>query len=261
MWPLCSMVEKLMRMAGDGNRFLASPDSNDSSTTRHFYSVDVPHVRQLFNWDCGLACVLMVLRTLGSTHCGVQDLEKLCPTTSIWTVDLAYLLHEYSVNFSFFTVTLGANPEYSTEAFYKEFLEADLGRVDRLFEKAVEMGINIQCRSLSGKEISGFILSGQYIFIALVNKVKLSQSWHEEMSASGDLSENTSYTGHYIVICGYNSQTNEFEIRDPASARKYERVSLECLDEARKSFGTDEDIILVSLNGKDTNSLLPQALT
>lgn len=38
---------------------------------------------------------------------------------SIWTVDLAYLLHEYSVNFSFFTVTLGANPEYSTEAFYK----------------------------------------------------------------------------------------------------------------------------------------------
>ena len=38
---------------------------------------------------------------------------------SIWTVDLAYLLHKFSVNFSFFTVTLGANPSYSAEAFYR----------------------------------------------------------------------------------------------------------------------------------------------
>ncbi|KAJ0987840.1 hypothetical protein J5N97_006196 [Dioscorea zingiberensis] len=259
MWPLCAMVEKLLRMAGDENLFLSSPDSNDSSATHRSHSVDVPHVRQLFNWDCGLACVLMVLRTIGFSHCSVQDLEKICPTTSIWTVDLAYLLHEYSVSFSFFTVTLGANPEYSTEAFYKEFLESDLGRVDRLFEKAVEMGINIECRSLSGKEISCFILSGQYIFIALVNKVKLSQFLLEEISASGGYSESSGYTGHYIVICGYDSQTNEFEIRDPASPRKYERVSLECLDQARKSFGTDEDIILVSLNGKDGNGILSES--
>ena len=38
---------------------------------------------------------------------------------SIWTVDLAYLLQRFSVSFSYFTVTLGANPNYCLESFYK----------------------------------------------------------------------------------------------------------------------------------------------
>ncbi|ONM06741.1 guanylyl cyclase 1 [Zea mays] len=78
----------------------------------------VPHVQQAFTWDYGLACVLMVLRTLGIDCCdGIADLERLCRTTSIWTVDLAYLLNKISVSFPFCTVTLGANPQYSAESF------------------------------------------------------------------------------------------------------------------------------------------------
>lgn len=38
---------------------------------------------------------------------------------SVWTVDLAYLLQKFSVTFSYFTVTLGANPKFSVETFYK----------------------------------------------------------------------------------------------------------------------------------------------
>ncbi|ONM33373.1 guanylyl cyclase 1 [Zea mays] len=42
----------------------------------------VPHVQHAFTWDCGLACVLMVLRTLGIDCCdGIADLERLCRTT------------------------------------------------------------------------------------------------------------------------------------------------------------------------------------
>ncbi|XLU67764.1 hypothetical protein S245_026817 [Arachis hypogaea] len=39
-----------------------------------------------------------------------------------------------------------------------------------LFQKAVESGIYIQCRSISGREISILILSGKYIAIALVDR-------------------------------------------------------------------------------------------
>ncbi|KAL8093537.1 hypothetical protein AgCh_035421 [Apium graveolens] len=53
--------------------------------------------------------------------------------------------------------------------------------------------------------------------------------------------------GHYVVICGYDAAKDEFEIRDPASSRKHERITSKCLEEARKSFGTDEDLLLVSL--------------
>ncbi|PWZ31220.1 hypothetical protein Zm00014a_018792 [Zea mays] len=47
-----------------------------------FLCWQVPHVQQAFTWDCGLACVLMVLRTLGIDCCdGIADLERLCRTT------------------------------------------------------------------------------------------------------------------------------------------------------------------------------------
>ena len=118
-------------------------------------SVDqVPHVRQVANWDCGLACVLMVLRALGRRGLRLMDLHHLAGTTrcpppslhpyhppslppldlhattlfylflfcgdgSIWTIDLAYLLRHFSLNVCFFTVTLGANPSFALETFYK----------------------------------------------------------------------------------------------------------------------------------------------
>lgn len=176
---------------------------------------------------------------------------------SIWTVDLAYLLHKFTVNFSFFTVTLGANPSYTAETFYVEHLQDDVGRVEKLFRKAFETGISIQCRSVSGEEISALILSGQYIAVALVDKIKLSPSWSKDVCIPGYYYGSSDYMGHFVVICGYDADAKEFEIRDPASIRKHERVSLERLDEARKSFGTDEDILLVSLNGKKTTCLQP----
>uniref|UniRef100_A0A804PTX5 Uncharacterized protein n=1 Tax=Zea mays TaxID=4577 RepID=A0A804PTX5_MAIZE len=44
----------------------------------------VPHVQQAFTWDYGLACVLMVLRTLGIDCCdNIADLERLCRTTRL----------------------------------------------------------------------------------------------------------------------------------------------------------------------------------
>ncbi|KAB5544318.1 hypothetical protein DKX38_012430 [Salix brachista] len=290
MWPLYLLLNKILNIQDlvveegkpDG---LVQPSSSSSSRKcedasavlpcSHF--VQVPHIKQLHSWDCGLACVLMALNAIGINNCSIQGLADLCCTSSIWTVDLAYLLQKYSVSFSFFTVTLGANPNYSVETFYKEQLPTDLVRVDMLFQKARGEGISIQCRSINEREISLFILSGKYIAIALVNQYKLSHSWLEDAILPGLNGDTSGYAGHYIVICGYDAGTDEFEIRDPATSRplpseghqngilkegnlkivlsvallfctlKHERMSSRCLEEARKSFGTDEDLLLVSV--------------
>ncbi|XP_043714497.1 guanylyl cyclase 1-like [Telopea speciosissima] len=218
-----------------------------SSSLPHSHFVEVPHISQLHSWDCGLACVSMVLRTLDIGHCDLHALGKLCHTTSVWTVDLAYILQKFSVSFCFFTITLGVNPKFSVETFYKEQLTNDLVRVDRLFQQALEAGISIQRRSISGEEISILILSGKYIVIALVDQSKLDQAWLEDVCDSRFCGRDSGYTGHYIVVCGYDASRDEFEIRDPANTRKSTWISLQCLDEAHKSFGTDEDLILISL--------------
>ncbi|GFP93811.1 amp deaminase [Phtheirospermum japonicum] len=100
---------------------------------------------------------------------------------------------------------------------------------------------------LGDAEISDLILSGKYVAIALVDQYKLSNSGLEDVCVSDFYGGNPGYTGHYVVICGYDAITNEFEIHDPASLIKHERVSSWCLEQAHKSFGTDEDLLLISL--------------
>ncbi|KAM0013163.1 putative guanylate cyclase [Helianthus debilis subsp. tardiflorus] len=265
MWPIHILLNKLLKLEGDNvcdedgylrsvesydfERSLKSGNVNKAVLSRSHF-VEVPHIKQLRSWDCGLACVLMVLRTLGLDQYDLQDLEEICRTTSIWTVDLAYLLQKLSIRFSFFTVTLGANPDFSMEKFYKQ-LANDICRVDMLFQRSVEEGIKIEQRSIKGEEIVFFILSGKYIVIALVDQCILSQPWKGDVRMPRFYTGAAAYTGHYVIICGYDAHTDEFEIRDPASSRKSDRISSKCLEEARKSYGTDEDILLVSLMNTD----------
>ncbi|KAL9231397.1 hypothetical protein vseg_006630 [Gypsophila vaccaria] len=260
MWSLYVFVNKYLKLeearekgSGPGFselchlKFALSNGGNHDLVLPRSRFIEVPHICQLSNWDCGLACILMVLETMGISNCSLHSLEKLCGTRSIWTVDLAYLLQSFSVLFSYFTVTLGANPNFSMESFYKDQLPHDLVRVDLLFQKALEAGIKIERRSFNREDISILILSGKYIAIALVDHLKLSQSWQEDGDVTDLCLSNLGYTGHYVVICGYDADKDEFEIRDPGSSSKYKRVYSKHLDEARKSFGTDEDLLLIPL--------------
>nr|XP_043632334.1 guanylyl cyclase 1-like [Erigeron canadensis]XP_043632335.1 guanylyl cyclase 1-like [Erigeron canadensis] len=255
MWPIHMLVNKLLKAEQRQEEHDLCLDETfnfkwflrNRNINGHSHFIQVPHIKQLRSWDCGLACVLMVLRTLGLDHYDLQDLEEICRTTSIWTVDLAYLLQKLSISFSYFTVTLGANPDFSVENYYKEQLANDIGRVDMLFQRSVEEGIKIEHRSIKGEEIVFLILSGKYIIIALVDQCILSQPWKEDVSMPRFYTDTAAYTGHYVVICGYDAHADEFEIRDPASSRKSDRISSKCLDQARKSYGTDEDILLISL--------------
>ncbi|KAG4934921.1 hypothetical protein JHK85_049840 [Glycine max] len=258
MWPICLLFNKILK-AGDERELkgdnlnvidpylFQQPSSNIDShppSLRRSHFFEVPHINQIYTWDCGLACVLMVLKTIGVNNCDIPTLAELCRTTSIWTVDLAYLLQRFAVAFSYFTVTFGANPNYCIESFYKEELPNDLVRVDLLFQKAMEAGIDIQCRSISAEEISILILSGKYVAIALVDHNKLSHVL-QDVPVPGVFSNNSGYTGHYVLICGYDAGADMFEIRDPGSSKKHKRISSKSLEEARKAFGTDEDLLLV----------------
>ena len=55
-----------------------------------------------------------------------------------------------------------------------------------------------------------------------------------------------SCAGHYIVVVSYNANTDRYGIRDPASEYENVLVPSASLDLARTSFGTDEDVLLIS---------------
>lgn len=210
----------------------------------------VPHFQQYFSWDCGLACVLMVLKALAVNGCDYQTLRQMCPTTSIWTVDLAHLLRRFGLDVCFLTTTLGPNPAYANEGFYIANIQEDQHRVSRLFSDASAAGIAVQKRSLSASELQEVMLTGVCLVIALVDKRKLNprlvrgDSYGLPTLLPGGFGE-AGYTGHYILIIGFDAAEQRFIVRDPAMMASELHVSSHALDLARMSFGTDEDLIIV----------------
>ena len=53
------------------------------------------------------------------------------------------------------------------------------------------------------------------------------------------------YTGHYVVLAGYDAARSAYLVRDPAAPAPLLRVPAEAVELARRSFGTDEDLLFV----------------
>lgn len=172
-----------------------------------------------------------------------------CPVPcSTWTVDLAYLLHRFGVNVVFLTVTIGANPDFASESFYLDNMQEDEHRVNQLFREAASKGIPIRSYSMSAHQLQQAILSDRCLAIALVDKRKLNVWFHASQLFGPQLCSVTSgYTGHYVVICGFDAQRQAFLIQDPARSMPSGMwVAADVLESARKSFGTDEDLLVIS---------------
>lgn len=205
----------------------------------------LPHFQQIQHWDCGITCLRMVLTAFGRRFT-TDQLQRICGTKSIWTVDLANILFQIGIPFTFYTVTLGIRPEYINEAFYHA-LDDDRQRVNNLFEMliSVDHGVLVQ-RIVTNQDLVELV-SRRYFVIALVdaNLLPCDVCGHvlarEEISAS-----RKAYCGHYVVLCEYDSQNDQFYFLDPRAYHSgYCRVPTKALESARKAFGTDEDLIAV----------------
>lgn len=62
--------------------------------------------------------------------------------------------------------------------------------------------------------------------------------------------------GHYVVLCGHDAATDCFMVQDPASCRPYLRLPATTFDSARRAFGTDEDLLFISAEGRPLKWLM-----
>ncbi|PRW61411.1 GUCD1-like isoform X1 [Chlorella sorokiniana] len=127
----------------------------------------------------------MVLRALGMRHHNMDTLQQLCPTHSIWTIDLAHLLAACGARVQMLTVTIGANQAYSGERFYAEHMPSDSSRVEALFQSAPAAGIPVHQRSLPLATLKALLLRGACLPLVLVDKITLGSAAAAQHSAEG----------------------------------------------------------------------------
>mmetsp|Transcript_2724 Transcript_2724/g.4936 ORF Transcript_2724/g.4936 Transcript_2724/m.4936 type:complete len:271 (+) Transcript_2724:48-860(+) len=251
-----SSCEKNTICVAKGGSDCISDDENHASSSDEAEAV--PHIRQKYSWDCGLACVEMVLRSCGQRQVSYDELRRWCGTESVWSIDLVFLLHRLGMDVSYLTVTKGVRPEYILHQFYRRELQRDSVRVNDLFQRAADEGVQIEFRSVAQAEIIDVLKNGA-ILVVLVDKRQLQCKMCEGNSSSA-LSRNSisfvyGFLGHYIVIYKYDPKGDVFVFKDPASQHPRCEIESSVLEKARMAFGTDEDILVIRRTRTDVSGI------
>lgn len=223
---------------------------------REVRAIEIPlvHVQQHLSWDCGVSAVMMVLSDKDRLYMQ-QNLDIVSReegfNKSTWTIDLAYLLHKFGVRHLYATVTLGVNPGYTEEDFYLQVLKKDAHRINEKFLTADLNGIKVEKRSVEMEEILEHLGSANPAIVLVNANLLFCDTCHTKKCLMKMLSccnSNFSYQGHYIVLCGFDKQENKILYRNPSVLNKVCSMPYESFESARKSFGTDEDVLFVYIS-------------
>jgi len=168
--------------------------------------------------------------------------------TSIWTIDLAYLLTRFGVGMRMSTLTLGVDKNYADVDFYSHLNEDDL-RVNKMFREAQLAGVTVVQEGVTMDTITRHLESKRVIII-LIDWKKLGclHCSPRRRSIFRNVVEekgNRGYQGHFICLTGFDKGRNLIYFSNPAADHPVCICDAEDLDRARKSYGTDEDIIFV----------------
>ena len=93
----------------------------------------INHVSQREQWDCGVACVLIVLQWANISGDTTTLLELGRP---LWTIDIFHFLWSHNVEVTMLSTSLDLNPEHYSNAWYSSYMEEDARRVTFLYKEA-----------------------------------------------------------------------------------------------------------------------------
>ncbi|XP_022906606.1 protein GUCD1 isoform X1 [Onthophagus taurus] len=212
--------------------------------------IALSHYKQRFNWDCGLSCVLMILPQADREKL-LENFNAICKeegfNKSTWTIDLCYVLQRFDVPHKFYTTTLGVHPGYRGNSFYQSVLTKDEKRVNRKFEKAHLYGLQIRKASVSANFLISHLKDGPVIMLTNAQLLNCERCKFNKVCTEirKCIPWPVPYQGHYVVVCGYNTITQKIYYRNPSFQDRLCIMSLETFEDARKSYGTDEDVILI----------------
>ncbi|KAK4291009.1 hypothetical protein Pmani_036140 [Petrolisthes manimaculis] len=211
--------------------------------------LEVEHVQQQHTWDCGLACIMMVLQPRVRAQFS-DALYQICQEEGIdkstWTIDLAYLLQRYGVKHRYLTITLGVDLGFSSERFYDQYLHKDTQRVLDRFQEADQRGVVVEQGAASISDLQTHLrLHGPIIILTNAHLLACLKCTYSVPHLRSCLPCSPPYQGHFILLIGYDARKGHMYYRNPSFRSHVCTITFAKLDLARRSYGTDEDIVFI----------------
>jgi len=200
--------------------------------------LEIPFFNQTTSLNCGPAALRMVLAYLDKDY-GIDVLEEktgIKEGKAIFTIQIATAAASLGFKADFYSKHILFNEEHLKLDFYKKYSDIDNSEQSKkLVEEAKRVGVNVQERTLTLEEILSLVTRDS-IPIILVD-------WNVVKD-----SREKGYQGHFVPIVGYDKQNVYVHNHGLHNPQKFLSIKKNIFDEARKSQGTDEDIVVVHRN-------------
>ena len=239
-------------------------------------SRQIRHIHQAGTWDCGLACLQMVIYWLdhNSKHAKSPDNQEkhrkwmmdFVETKSLWTIDLVILLQHMlqeassSSTYVFCSSNFGVDESYTNLHYYRDAFSADEIRVRKLFNIAEKQNVPLmQVHHMSLNVLISLVSRENVVAIVLVDNNIFTQQDKNQP-------EDSSYSGHYVVLVGISTDKNDVQmskmnsqteddtelnnyclvIKNPGVYKEIQFVTPTLFEKSWRAKGTDEDVILIA---------------
>ncbi|ETV63739.1 hypothetical protein, variant 1 [Aphanomyces astaci] len=173
-------------------------------------------VRQTADWDCGLACIEMMMRwmhqlyphvfhIINANHLHAQ-LRKAMPFRSVWTIDLVAYLWAWIVRANqpahmkvevwFASTSMQVNPVHASHPYYSADYAADVARVAPLYSSWRDRSFQGQ---VSTAELKRRMRMPTAVLLVLVDASHLECCvWNDTTTLQ--LTDRPSFQGHFILV-------------------------------------------------------------
>lgn len=194
--------------------------------------LDVPFYLQTKELNCGPVALKMALEFLGEKY-STKDMEKeveIKEGKAVSTLKLAIAARKLGFKVEFYSKTLGLNKENLKMDFYKQYNDLDESESQKLFNEAREIGVELYEKTLSLEEIINNIREDRIMIVLL--------DWNVIKGKEG-------FQGHFVPIVGYDEENFYIHNHGFLNPEAFMPMKRELFDKARKSKGTDEDIVII----------------
>jgi uncharacterized protein YvpB len=196
--------------------------------------IDVPFFQQTTKINCGPTTLKMALAYLGK-NLDVKVIEEkvgIKEGAGVSTLKLAISSRNLGYDVDFFSKHLGFDEKNQELDYYKKHNDVNVDESQKLVEDAIELGINVHEKTLSLENILSFITEKSLPIVLLDWNVVNGQ-------------EEKGYQGHFVPIIGHDEKN--IYVHNPSFTTPQESQSMrrEIFDKARKSQGTDEDVVVI----------------
>jgi len=197
--------------------------------------LDVPFFKQTTPLNCGPSALRMVLAYLGKDP-GIKILEEKTGIKEgkvIYTIQIAIAAALMGYKAEFYSTHILFNEENMKFDFYKNYNDLDMKKSVELADKAKKLGVKLEERTMQLNELLNHVKTDSVPIIIL--------NWNVLTTQEG-------YRGHFVPIVGYDKENIYIHNQGLKDSQEFMPITREVFELARKSKGTDEDVVIIYKN-------------